>query len=170
MRNKMGAMMTGLYWVIPNQMAGMMIPFIHPERRVRQGGGLCEFDDDLVKLHAAGIRGVVCLLNRHGDEAIYRQAGFSFLCLPVDDGMPPTVGQVREAVAFIDRQLAAGNSVAVHCQGGLGRTGTMLAAYLIVKGDSADEAIQQVRSAEPAAIESSEQEKFLQSLASDPAI
>jgi len=42
--------------LIPGVLAGMQMPFIHPDRRMNQGGGLSAFDDDLAVLQAAGIR------------------------------------------------------------------------------------------------------------------
>jgi hypothetical protein len=51
--------MNMLWWIIPGFLAGMRIPFVHPERRLSRGGGLAEYDDDLPALHTMGIRAVV---------------------------------------------------------------------------------------------------------------
>lgn len=50
-----------LWWVIPDTLAGMPMPFIHPERRMNGGGTLKDYADDLLTLHNAGIRAVVSL-------------------------------------------------------------------------------------------------------------
>ena len=139
----------------------MPMPFIHPERRIRGGASLAAFDDELAVLGAAGVRAVVSLLNLPRDAQIYESVGCAFLCLPVPDGYPPTPEQVSVFVRFVDVQRAEGRPVAVHCAGGIGRTGTMLAAYLISLGADADTAITQVRAVEPAAIETSKQVAFL---------
>jgi atypical dual specificity phosphatase len=119
-----------LWWVIPGVLAGMPMPFIQPERRMAGGGALTAFDDELAALHSAGVRAVVSLLNIPSDASVYSSAGFSFLCLPVPDGGAPTMEQAEEFVRFVTEQRAAQRPVGVHCEAGLGRTGTVLATYL----------------------------------------
>ena len=154
-----------LWWVIPGTLAGMPMPFIHPERRMAGGGALDKFRDELPILHAAGIRAVVSLLNLPGDAPVYESAGFSFLCLPVPDGGIPTPEQAGELIRFVNEQLVADRPVAVHCEAGLGRTGTLLAAYLISRGESASAAIERVRAAERVAVETAGQIQFLEQYA-----
>lgn len=158
----MGA--ASLYWVIPGVLAGMPMPYVHPSRRLNQGGGLTEFEDELPELYRAGIRGVVSLLNLPSDAAVWNSAGFSFLCLPVSDGKPPTAEQVIRFTEFVETCRRDGGAVVVHCEAGLGRTGAMLAAYLVAKGESAASAIQLVRAVEPSAIETGAQIGFLHEL------
>ena len=151
-----------VYWVIPGKLAGMAFPFLHPERRLAGGGAVDAFEDDLPLLHRAGIRAVVSLVNSPSDRTVYATAGLGFLCLPIPDGWPPTAEQVDAFVEFADRIIASGGAVVVHCHAGLGRTGTMLAAYLVRHGMTASDAIRTVRRAEPAAIETTRQVQFLQ--------
>ncbi len=146
-------------------LAGMPMPFLHPERRMNGGGELGAFQDELAVLHAAGIRAVVSLLNIPTDESVYESAGLSFLCLPVSDGCPPTVEQASKFVAFVNGHRAARRAVAVHCEAGVGRTGTMLAVYLISEGASAQSAIEAVRATEPTAVETARQIQFLEAYA-----
>ena len=137
------------------------MPFIHPERRLNFGGTLTAYDDELPDLYSAGIRAVVSLLNIPSDAGIFESAGFSFLCLPVPDGGAPTPEQAAQFIRFIEDERKAQRPVAVHCEAGLGRTGTMLAAYLIAQGASADEAVQRIREVEKTAIETERQIQFL---------
>jgi len=154
-----------LWWVIPGFLAGMPMPFVHPERRLNLGDPLSAYEDELPELYAAGIRAVVSLLNIPSDRAVFESAGFSFLCLPVSDGGAPTLEQADDFVRFVADQRQAQRPVAVHCEAGLGRTGTMLAVYLISQGDTAEMAIRRVRDVEKVAVETAGQIFFLEEFA-----
>jgi atypical dual specificity phosphatase len=156
---------TLLWWVIPGALAGMPMPFIHSERRMNRGGALNAYEDELPDLYEAGIRAVVSLLNIPSDAAVYESAGFAYLCVPLPDGGAPTMAQASEFVRFVTEQTKAGRPVAVHCQAGLGRTGTMLATYLIAQGNTAETAIRAVRAVESSAIETPVQIQFLHEFA-----
>lgn len=154
-----------VWWVVPGALAGMPMPYIHPERRLKNYSLLTAYEDDLPVLYAAGIRAVVCLLNSPSDAAVYDSAGFAFKCLPVPDGGAPTMEQAQGFISFVDRQLADHRPVAVHCEGGIGRTGTLLAAYFVAKGESAKSAIDRVRAAKRSAVETPRQIQFLEQFA-----
>ena len=53
--------------------------------------------------------------------------------LSIEDYGAPSLEELDHAVNYISRQLDNGRPVMVHCSGGKGRTGTILAAYLIKK-------------------------------------
>jgi atypical dual specificity phosphatase len=129
------------------------------------GGALAAFEDEMVLLYDAGVRAVVSLLNIPSDASVYESAGFSFLCLPVPDGGAPTFEQADEFVRFVTKARAARQAVAVHCEAGLGRTGTALAAYLVAQGDRATSAIERVRAVERVAVETRCQIHFLEQYA-----
>jgi atypical dual specificity phosphatase len=154
-----------LWWVISGVLAGMPMPFVHPERRLARGGTLNAFDDELSALHSAGVRAVVSLLNIPSDGPVFESAGFKFLCLPVPDGGAPTMVQAAEFVRFVAEQRAVLRPVAVHCEAGLGRTGTMLAIYLISQGETVEAAIRRVRAVEKVAVETVRQIQFLEQFA-----
>ena len=126
------------------------------------GGSLDSYDDDMPLLFQTGIRAVVCLLNIPSDSAVFQSAGFEFRCWPIDDGKAPEIAEAFDFVQFADDCLRRNRPVAVFCEAGLGRTGTVIATYLINLGKSARDAIALVRSKEPSAVETVQQIKFLE--------
>ena len=65
------------------------------------------------------------------------------------------------------RKLALGESILIHCKGGLGRTGTFVAGLLVENGVDPDKAIATIREVRPGAIETPKQEQWITGLASD---
>ena len=105
---------------------------------------------------------MVSLLNIPSDATVFESAGFDFLCLPIPDGGAPTCAQAEEFIQFVGQHHSDGRAVAVHCEAGLGRTGTMLALYLMSTGDNARTAIGKVRAVERSAVETNRQIQFLE--------
>jgi len=99
------------------------------------------------------------------DAAVFESAGIAFLCLPIPDGGAPSPEQATAFVRFVNDQRSAQRPVAVHCEAGIGRTGTMLALYLIAQGDNAQVAIHRIREAEKSAVETPRQIQFLEQFA-----
>src|SRR5690606_5893278 len=85
--------------------------------------------------------------------------GMEYLHLPITDYHPPSIEQIQQCVAFIDRVAQEkGVATLIHCLAGRGRTGTMLAAYLVHhnKGMKAEDAIGIVREKRPGSMETPE--------------
>ena len=80
------------------------------------------------------------------------------------DGFAPGFDQFFDFLRFVRQQRESDCVVAVHCAAGLGRTGTMLAGYLIAGGSSVESAIRHIRTVRRGAIETTEQVRFLHQL------
>src|SRR5690606_12125222 len=93
--------------------------------------------------------------------AVAQENGLRYMHIPVPDFHAPETGQANEFVDFVKGCRKDGLSVAVHCRGGYGRTGTLIACYLIANGMTAKQAIDLVRKRRPGSIETAGQEKFL---------
>lgn len=63
---------------------------------------------------------------------------------PVADFSTPRPEQMRAVLDLIDAEIAAGGVVFVHCQGGLGRTGTVVGCYLVRHGTPRDDALEAI--------------------------
>ena len=59
------------------------------------------------------------------------QCEIEHLGLPTPDFAAPSQRDIRRAVEFMSAQIAAGGAVYVHCNGGKGRTGTLVACVLL---------------------------------------
>ena len=115
-------------------------------------------DAALAALAAAGITLIVNLDVRPHPPASLTRHGLVELHLPTPDFTPPSLDALRRGVAAIEGALSAGQRVAVHCVGGRGRTGTLLACLLVARGESAAGAIDEVRRRRPGSVETPEQE------------
>ncbi len=71
----------------------------------------------------------------------------TYLWLPVLDHADPTPEQLMTGVYFINVTVSALRRILVHCRMGIGRSPTMVAAYLMWRGRSIDDAIQTVTQA-----------------------
>jgi atypical dual specificity phosphatase len=82
--------------------------------------------------------------------------------LRVDDYGAPSLEEIDDIIDYIQQQISKKKPVMVHCAAGRGRTGTILAAYLIKKENlTANQAIKKIRSMRPGSIQSDRQEMAL---------
>ncbi len=112
---------------------------------------------DLERLYDHGIRAIVSLTEEMPQELV-GVSQFKLLHLPIVDMSAPDSEQIMRFIDFVDRMIGEGRAVGVHCLAGLGRTGTMVACYLVTRGMSAVEAIDHVRRIRPGSIQTDEQE------------
>ena len=90
---------------------------------------------------------------------------FSWFFHPLKDmTAPDEIFRERffETQSHLLENLRSGKKIAIHCKGGLGRSGTIAALLLRHLGFSAEKSIELVRKSRPGAIETKEQEIFIQ--------
>ncbi len=89
------------------------------------------------------------------------EQGMEVLYLPIPDYGVPNASEDDDYRPFIEdiaNRIEEGETVIVHCRGGLGRSGMVAASVLVALGHSAEEAIKTVRGARKGAIETPDQE------------
>lgn len=69
--------------------------------------------------------------------------------IPIKNHTAPTIEQLEFGVVTLEKLVAMKKKIYVHCQNGHGRAPTMVAAYLIKKGKSVDEAIKFIKEQRP---------------------
>jgi atypical dual specificity phosphatase len=114
------------------------------------------------------VRGIGLLINLHEVEDpsdLLGRLNATSIHMPVLSNDPPTQAQLDHGVEAIRDAIQRGTRVVVHCGAGLGRSGTLLAAYLVREGSPPDVAIEDVRRARPGAIETLEQERAVHAFA-----
>ena len=114
--------------------------------------------DDLSFLYSQGVRAVVRMEERTIAANTVNQFDLVDMYEPVTDFTPPKLDQIQRMIEFIDQQTAAKRPVVVSCYAGIGRTGTVLACYLVHRGASPEDAISRVRELRPGSIQTPEQQ------------
>jgi len=155
-------MLSNFYWVLENEIAGMALPTSAGAALYLQNpeaAALEELRRETAELRRRGVGAVVTLTEEPLDSRELAKAGLPYLHIPIPDMTAPTPSQIEEFMQFARQNIEEGRPVVLHCYGGSGRTGTMIACYLVHKGRAAKEAIRQVRRIHPGAIETRWQEE-----------
>nr|XP_046268829.1 dual specificity protein phosphatase 23b isoform X2 [Scatophagus argus] len=131
-------------WVVPGKLAGLAHPRMTSEYQY---------------LLDSGIKHLVCLCER---KPLYYDScpELKLHHIKVEDFTPPSPSQIERFLSIVEEANSKGEGVAVHCMHGHGRTGTMLACYLVKSGKmSGIDAISRIRKLRKGSIETREQEK-----------
>jgi len=142
-----GGPIPGSYWVEPGRLLAGPYP------------------DDVAALVEAGIGATVDLTVQDEGWSDYwsPRSALEHHRVGFEDFAPPTEGGMRRALTTIDELLDRGLPVYVHCRGGRGRTGCVVACYLIERGATPPAALETVRdwSGSDHSPETDEQRRFV---------
>ena len=132
-------------WLIDNKLAGSAIP---------------TSKDEVNWLKDQGIKSIVTIreepLNSDWIDEI------KYLHVLSDDMGVPSFDDLKNSVDYVHERIQNNEPVMVHCLAGMGRTGTILACYLIkYEKMSADDAIRHVREKRHGSIQSFVQEEII---------
>ena len=132
-------------WLIENKLAGSGIP---------------TSVDEVQWAIEQGIKSIVTVREEPLDDDWVKDVKYLHI-MSNDMGVPEFVDLVS-TVDFIHKMITNNEPVMVHCLAGLGRTGTILACYLIkYQKMSASEATEKVREERPGSIQSYPQEEII---------
>ncbi len=148
-KRKLHGMVTGrpdnFSWLIENKLAGSAIP---------------TSKDEINWLQEQGVKSIVTIREEPLDENWVEK--MKYLHVHSNDMGVPEFNDLVSATDFIHRRITENEPVMVHCLAGLGRTGTILACYLIkYENMSADAAIEKIREERHGSIQSFSQEEII---------
>ena len=118
-------------------------------------------EDEIASWRREGIDTVFSLLTSEEakdlgleDEARHVKArGMQFVSFPIPDrDVPDSDTKVARALERLDADLSAGRNVVIHCRQGVGRSGLISAALLVMKGFAPEAAIKSLTSSRGASV------------------
>lgn len=146
-------------WIIPGKVAGSSMP-----KREEQIKGFEEF----------GITTVINMMDENEVKlSIYKNSPISHHIFGIPNRTAPSIQMMDTIMNIMEDTVGLGGSVLIHCGGGVGRAGTVLACYILKHGITgklnrnfatqltynATSCVEELRKLRPKSIESDEQEK-----------
>ena len=114
-----------------------------------------------------GIRSIVCLNKENPlSRKIIEKEGFEYKFIPIKDFSAPSMKDMKMYIEFVENMIAKGKPVVTCCGAGIGRTGTMLAIYLVHEGFSPEEAMEELERKRRYGVEVQDQKEAIYKYAS----
>ncbi|KAG8436611.1 hypothetical protein GDO86_007643 [Hymenochirus boettgeri] len=113
-------------WIVPGKFLAFSGP--HPKSKIENGYPLHAPEAYFPYFRKHNIRAVIRLNKKIYDAKRFTDAGFDHYDLFFVDGSTPSDGIVRR---FLNLCENTDGAIAVHCKAGLGRTGTLIACYIM---------------------------------------
>jgi len=144
-----------------NEGSGAHLPknFSWVERGKLAGSARPETKTELIAAKKTGIGAIVSLTGTPLIPSVVNELKLDYLHSHISGA--PSVTQLHDIIQFIEEKQTQSKAVLVHCGEGKGRTGTVLAAYLVYHGASADDAINRIRNLRVESIQTFEQENAI---------
>ncbi len=113
-------------------------------------------------LREQGIDVILSFSNSPADQDLAKAYQMEVIHLPIIDMGIPSEETIDQFLDIVAKLKGKGKKIGVHCKYGMGRTGTMLAIYLIEFHQMRPkEALDKIRSLRPGSVESYMQEEFV---------
>lgn len=94
--------------------------------------GAYPFARDIPRMLDEGVKAVVNTCEEYAGPVIrYEAAGIEQLRIPTTDFTHPRLADVKLAVEFVQRHVASGDTVYIHCKAGRARSATVALCWLI---------------------------------------
>ena len=121
------------------------------------GSGMLTSPAELEWVIKKGVKSIITMTEEPLPESWIQN--IKYLHVPTEDLSAPDMEKIDNVVDFIHGRIKNNEPTMVHCAAGVGRTGTILACYLIKYHNlSAKDAIDKVRKERPGSIQSESQE------------
>ncbi|MEX1053170.1 MAG: dual specificity protein phosphatase 23 [Nitrosopumilaceae archaeon] len=121
------------------------------------GSGMPTSSTELEWVIKQGVKSVITMTENPLPESWVQNV--KYLHMPTEDFSAPDMEKIDHTIDFIRERIKNGEPTMVHCAAGVGRTGTILACYLIKYHNfSVKDAIDKVRKERPGSIQSESQE------------